>query len=227
MSNATRDEAEDETENSATDGQPAVRRTTLESICAKRAGIAPDVLESVLTLAVQIAREGREGQKIGTIFTVGGAEAVLAHSRPLILDPLRGHPDDVKVLGGADMRETVKELALLDGGFVVSNEGVVQSAARYFDASSEGIELPLGLGSRHMAAAAVTRHTPAVGVVVSESSVVRLFESGEIVSEIIPELWMLHRHGTELFRESDAAKQVREEKGGPALVLENRSPARS
>jgi hypothetical protein len=59
MSNATRDEAEDETEDPATDGQPAVRRTTLESICAKRAGIAPDVLESVLTLAVEIARGGR------------------------------------------------------------------------------------------------------------------------------------------------------------------------
>lgn len=224
MSNATRDELEDKTEGAAPDGQSAVRKTTLQNICAERPGIAPDVLESVLTLAVQIAREGREGQKIGTIFTVGDAEAVMAHSRPLILDPLRGHPDDVKALGEADMRETIKELALLDGGFVISNEGIVRSAARHFDASSEGIELPLGLGSRHMATAAVTRHTQAVGVVVSESSVVRLFESGKIVSEIIPELWMLHRHGTELFRESDAAKQVREEeKGDPALVLENRS----
>jgi DNA integrity scanning protein DisA with diadenylate cyclase activity len=184
--------------------------------------VAPDVLETVLTLAVQIAREGREGQKVGTIFTVGNAEAVLAHSRPLILDPLRGHADDDKHVGATDTRETIKELALLDGGFVVTNEGVVQSAARYFDASSEGIELPLGLGSRHMAAAAITKHTQAVGVVVSESSVVRLFESGKIVSEIIPELWMLHRHGTEPFRESDAAKQSQADEGGPALVLENR-----
>jgi hypothetical protein len=35
-------------------------------------------------------------------------------------------------------------------------------------------------------------------VVVSESSVVRIFDDGEIVSEIIPELWMFRRHGLNL-----------------------------
>ena len=32
-------------------------------------------------------------------------------------------------------------------------------------------------------------------VVVSESSVVRIFDRGEIVTEILPELWLLNRHG--------------------------------
>ena len=41
-----------------------------------------------------------------------------------------------------------------------------------------------------MAAAAVTKHTRAVAVVVSESSVVRVFDDGEVIAEIIPELWM-------------------------------------
>ena len=201
-----------------------VRETTLDEICDERKNLAPGALKAVLALAVKIAREGREGRKVGTIFAVGDAEAVMAHSRPLILDPLAGHPTDARRIGVSDVRETLKELAVLDGGFVVSREGVVESAARYFDASSEGIELPLGLGSRHMAGASITKQTDAVAVVVSESSVVRLFENGRIVSEIIPELWMLRRHGTELFRESEAARRAADEEGGgaPAVVLESK-----
>ena len=56
--------------------------------CPERRGINVEILESVLYLAVEIAREGREGRKIGTLLTVGDADSVLAHSRPLILDPL-------------------------------------------------------------------------------------------------------------------------------------------
>ena len=117
--------------------------------------------------------------------------AVLRRSKELILDPLHGHPAERKRLTSPDMRETIKELAQLDGAFVVSEDGVVLSACRYLDTSSRGITLPLGLGSRHMAAASITRQTGAMAVVVSESSVVRVFDTGEIVSEIIPEFWMM------------------------------------
>lgn len=202
------------------DRRPQIERSTLEDICADREDVAPGTLEVVLGLALELAREGREGRKVGTIFTIGDTESVLKRSRPLILDPLKGHPAERKRLDDPNMRETVKELAILDGGFIITNESVAVSAARYFDAASEGIDLPLGLGSRHMAGASITLHTRAVGVVVSESSVVRLFENGKIVSEIIPELWMLRRHGTDLFRESAAAQGV-SEGNGPAIVLEN------
>ena len=152
------------------------------------------VLEQTITLAVEIAREGREGRKIGTLFVVGDSEAVLRSSRPLILDPLAGHPDEKKRIKDPGVRETLKELAQLDGAFVVSNEGVVLSAARYIDMVSEDLEVPLGLGSRHMAAASVSWHTGAV----SESSMVRMFDDGELVSEIVPELWMLRRYSSQL-----------------------------
>ena len=69
------------------------------------------------------------------------------------------------------------------------------SAYRYINASSRGIRLPLGLGSRHVAAASMTKQTNSIAVVVSESSVVRIFDRGEIVIEILPELWLLNRHG--------------------------------
>lgn len=163
-------------------------------ICSEKRGINPETLKEVIILAVEIAREGREGRRIGTMFVVADTENVMRHSRSLILDPLVGHPPEVKRISDPDMRETIKELAQLDGAFLVSDDGTVVSACRYLDSFSEGIDLPLGLGSRHMAAASITKLTNSVAVVVSESSVVRIVEDGGIVSEIIPELWMFKRY---------------------------------
>lgn len=170
----------------------------LQDICTEKRGVNLETLKSVIWLAVEIAREGREGRKVGTMFVLADADAVMAHSKCLILDPLWHHPPEAKQIDQPNVRETVKELAQLDGAFVVDDDGVVLSAARYIDASSAGIDLPLGLGSRHMAAASITRDTKAVAVVVSESSIVRVFDDGEIVAEILPELWLMYRHGLHL-----------------------------
>src|SRR3712207_4805404 len=145
-------------------------------ICSARRQVDTRVLKQTVALAVEIAREGREGRKIGTLFVVGDSEVVLKHSRPMILDPLYGHPDESKRIDDPDVRETLKELAQLDGAFVVSEEGVVLSAARYIDAVSDNLNVPLGLGSRHMAAASVSHRTNSVAVVVSQSSMVRVFD---------------------------------------------------
>jgi diadenylate cyclase len=170
----------------------------IKELCSEKRGVNTRVLEQTIALAVEIAREGREGRKIGTLFIVGDSDAVLRSSRPLILDPLAGHPDERKGIDDPDVRETLKELALLDGAFVVSNEGVVLSGARYIDVPADNLDVPLGLGSRHMAAASVSWHTNAVAVAVSESSMVRMFDDGELVSEIVPEIWMLNRYSSQL-----------------------------
>ena len=167
----------------------------IAEICSEERGINNNTLRKVVELAVEIAREGREGRKIGTLFTVGDHEEVLVRSRPLILDPLAGHPNDDKHVKDPDMRETLKELAQLDGAFVVSDGGVVVSAARYLDAASGNLDIPLGLGSRHMAAASISRNTGTVAVAVSESSTVRVFDEGGVVAEVVPEVWMLRGYG--------------------------------
>ena len=170
----------------------------LDEVCSERRGVNNRTLKRVVNLAVEIAREGREGRKIGTLFVVGDSEAVLKHSRPMILDPLYGHPHESKRIEDPNLHEVLKELAQLDGAFVVSDEGVVLSAARYIDAVSNHLELPLGLGSRHVAAASVSSRTDAVAVAVSESSTVRMFDDGELVAEIVPELWLLGGYGSYL-----------------------------
>src|ERR1700683_3410770 len=101
-----------------------------ESILCQVTEYDPDVLESLIGLAVEIAREGREGRRVGTLFMLGDENAVLARSRPLILDPLLGHPEASRHLTNLNLRGTIKELAQLDGGFVVSGEGIVLSACR-------------------------------------------------------------------------------------------------
>src|SRR5579864_7370472 len=163
-----------------------------ESILCQITEYNPDVLESLIELAVEIAREGREGKRVGTLFMLGDENAVLAKSRSLILDPLLGHPESARHITNLNLRGTIKELAQLDGGFVVSHAGVVLSGCRYLDAISAEVEVPLGLGSRHIAAANMSAVTNAVGIVVSESSVVRLFCHGQLVGEIIPEVWMMN-----------------------------------
>jgi diadenylate cyclase len=168
-----------------------------ESILCQVTEYDPEVLDSLIELAVEIAREGREGRRIGTLFTLGDEEAVLARSRSLILDPLVGHPELSRHVSDLNLRGTIKELAQLDGGFVVSRSGIFISACRYLDAVVSSADVPLGLGSRHIAAANMSAVTNAVGIVVSESSVVRLFCHGKLVGEIIPELWMID-HATHL-----------------------------
>ena len=175
-----------------------LRKNLFKEICSERRGINTRVLEQAVTLAVEIAREGREGRKIGTLFVIGDADEVLKSSRPLILDPLAGHPDEAKRIDDPNLRETLKELAQLDGAFVVSEDGIVVSAARYIDTVSDSLNVPLGLGSRHVAAASVSHRTSAVAVTVSESSMVRVFDDGELISEIAPELWMLGRYSSYL-----------------------------
>src|SRR5215218_6580559 len=174
------------------------RTQIFEEICSEKRQVNAKVLKQTISLAVEIAREGREGRKIGPLFVVGVSGEVMRRSKPMILDPLQGHADEDKQIEDPDTRETIKELAQLDGAFLVSNSGVVLSAARYIDAASDSLNLPLGLGSRHMAGASISQNTNAVAVVVSESSMVRMFDDGELVSEIVPELWMIDGYTTRM-----------------------------
>jgi diadenylate cyclase len=163
-------------------------------ICTKLRHCREDILEPLLELAIEIAREGREGRRIGTLFTLGDAKAVMAWSRPLILNPLEGHPASSRRITSNELWGTVKELAQLDGAFVVSDDGFFLAAGRYLDSNASDVAVPFGLGSRHIAAASITSVTNAAAIVVSESSIVRVFEHGDLIAEIIPELWLFSRH---------------------------------
>ena len=142
-------------------------------------------LKTVVDLALEIGREGREGKSVGTLFVVGDTKNVLANSKPAGFDPVRGYKCRERDLFDPRVREGIKEIAQLDGAFVVALDGVVAAACRLLDASTAMITLSKGLGSRHWAAAAVSRSTNAVAIAVSQSSgTVRIFVNGEVVLRI-------------------------------------------
>ncbi len=146
-----------------------------------------DTLKTVVDMAVEIGREGREGKPVGTLFVVGDSRKVLSSSHPVGFDPVKGYSRKERNLDDPRVREGIKEIAQLDGAIVVSAEGIVEASARYIDAPADNIALPKGLGARHWAAAAISRKTNAVAVAVSESNgTVRIFQNGEVTLRIEP-----------------------------------------
>lgn len=138
-----------------------------------------DVLHEVLSIALEIGREGREGRQIGTAFIIGCEEEVLKRSHQAVINPYHGQPDDVRNVLDHSNRESIKEISQLDGIFIITSEGRIVAAGRYVDTNSRPIQIESGLGGRHRAAAAVTQDLPVVGITVSESGgIVRIFRDG-------------------------------------------------
>ncbi len=144
-------------------------------------------LRLVVDLATEIGREGRESKPVGALFVVGETKKVLALCRPINFNPFRGYSTAERDLRDRRVREQIKDLAQLDGAILVGRDGIAVAGCMYIDVPAEGITLSKGLGSRHWTAAAVSRKTQAVAVVVSQSSgTVRIFQDGQVMLHIEP-----------------------------------------
>ncbi len=149
-------------------------------------GTLPEVVERVVDIASELGSEGREGRSVGAMFIVGDVEHVMPLTRQLVLNPFKGYPPQERNILDSSLEETVKELATLDGAFVVRGDGVIETCGTYIRApSEEDYQLPAGLGARHHAAATITATTAALAVTVSESTgSVTIFRGGRIITEI-------------------------------------------
>jgi hypothetical protein len=147
--------------------------------------VAPEVFERVLTLATQLAVEGREGRPLGALFILGDSGSVLSQSRSLVLNPFQGHPESGRNILDPAVEETIKEFSALDGAFVVRGDGVVLTAGTHLVPAGGYVRLPGGLGTRHAAAAGITASTAAVSVCVSQSTgTVSVFKNGQMIADI-------------------------------------------
>lgn len=152
-------------------------------------GISAEVLDALIGLAVTIGIEGWEGRPVGALFVVGDSAKVMEHSRPLSLNPFQGYSEDERNLMNPEVRRALRAFTVLDGAFVLRDDGVVLAAGRYLSFEEKDLRVPLGLGARHMAAAGITRETAAVAVVVSQTSgTVRVFRHGRAVLELSPRI---------------------------------------
>ncbi len=142
-------------------------------------------LKLVVDLALEIGRDGREGKSVGTIFVIGDTKNVCLRSKAAGFDPMKGYKCKERTLFDPRVREGIKEIAQLDGAFVISLDGTVMKSCRLLDTSTAMISLSKGLGARHWAAAAISRTTNAVAIAVSQSSgTVRIYINGETVLRI-------------------------------------------
>ncbi|MGP8329108.1 MAG: DNA integrity scanning protein DisA nucleotide-binding domain protein [Methanosarcinaceae archaeon] len=146
--------------------------------CEER--LSPDVIRAVLTIAFDVATTGREGKQVGTAFIVSDVDEVMKRSHQMILNPYAGHTKGERDILNKQNWESVKEFAQLDGVFIISKEGIIESAGRYLDVDAKDIVIDKGLGGRHVSAAAITRDTVAIAVTVSESGgIIRIYMDGK------------------------------------------------
>ena len=136
-----------------------------------------ELMELVIQLAFQIAREGREGTPMGALLVVGDTDAVMRHSRPRIINPFQGHPEKGREIWTMSNWNTIKAYAQMDGATLIDDKGVARAAGRYMSYTWD-VYLAGGLGGRHIAAASITKMTTAIAVVISSTSVVRVFKDG-------------------------------------------------
>ena len=145
--------------------------------------IPPELLEVVLDIAFEVAREGREGSHVGALFVLGDSERVMEHSRPRIINPFHGHARQQRLVYPPENRQTLKQFAQLDGATLIDESGVVVAAGRYIQINWD-VYLQGGLGGRHLAGASISKDTRAVAVVVSSSNVIRVFKGGREIYRV-------------------------------------------
>lgn len=143
--------------------------------------VQPEVFNAVLNIACELAAQGRETRKVGTIFVLGDDEKVMQLSRQMIINPFKGYSEGERNILNPELEETIKELSAIDGAFVIKADGAIITAGRHLSAALESKDFPSGLGSRHIAAAGITSVTRAVAMVISQSSGnVSVFKNGKL-----------------------------------------------
>lgn len=159
-----------------------------QSVLTRETGLVPDdvkveVVERIFAVATELAVEGREGKPVGTLFVLGDTERVETMVKPLIMNPFYGYKEEDRNVLNPFMDETLKELASIDGAFIIRGDGVVESAGTLLHVPSEfHQELPGGYGARHSAAAAISRAADCLTITVSSSNgQVTLFRRGAML----------------------------------------------
>lgn len=164
-----------------------LEQLTLQDLRRLNTNIPLDTLRLVINLATEIGREGREGKPVGTILVVGDVRRVQSMSSQLNFNPFKGYSKEERDLKDRKVRESVKEFAQLDGAILIDPDGVAVSACVSLNAERQGMATSKGFGTRHLAAAAISRKTHAVAVCVSQTTgATRVFHNGEVVMHIEP-----------------------------------------
>ena len=101
------------------------------------------IIDLVIELAVEIGREGRVGHPVGTMFVVGDAPTVCRFSSGCDVDPFFGYGPNDRDLFDPRVREDVKEIARLDGAFIIDNRGLIERSRQLIEFSHEELMITI------------------------------------------------------------------------------------
>jgi len=128
-----------------------------------------EVFDSVFHLCVEISRDGHEAHRIGTSFVIGDTDSVMAHSRACTINSFAGQERERRLITNPDNAEIIKGLAMMDGAFVIREDGFIEASGRHFIIDNLKLKIPEGYGTRHSSVAGISQMTDAIGFVVSQS----------------------------------------------------------
>jgi DNA integrity scanning protein DisA with diadenylate cyclase activity len=144
---------------------------------AEEADVDIDVVTSVLSIARSVADRGREGHSIGALLAIGSLPQMRRHSKPLVLNPFKGHSTERRSVLREENHETILEFAWLDGAIFLNRSGVASDAGRYVQVTSD-VPIHSGEGGRHLAAKALSLQAGALAVCASSSGRVTVYWRG-------------------------------------------------
>src|SRR5260370_23454291 len=128
-------------------------RLTSRDLQRLKTQVPLETLRTVVDLATEIGREVREGKPVGTLVVVGNHRKVLKMSHEQVHDPFRGYAAKERQIRDPRVRESVKEISQLDGAFIISADGIVQSAGPPLRRPAPRIPPPNAPGARRFAPA--------------------------------------------------------------------------
>jgi len=141
-----------------------------------------------LEVACRIGQVSNRGKPIGALFVLGDSERVLEGAKQLIPNPFHGHEATDRMLNNRKVQDALVELAKIDGAIVCRGDGFVRTAGAFLSVTEEReVDVPPGLGTRHVTGAAISARTDATAVVVSSTDGnVRVFAGGKLVLQLDP-----------------------------------------
>lgn len=170
-----------------TDVEADAAEVALHEMIELADGVRPRVLQAALEVASRIGLVTGRGRELGALLVLGDSDRVLEGSNRLIPNPFHGYADEERMLTEPRIQDTLVELAKVDGAFVVRGDGLIRAAGVFLAVSECAVEIPEGLGARHVTAAAISKRTDAMVVAVSATDGnVRVFADGRMVLQVDP-----------------------------------------
>ncbi len=170
-----------------TDVEAGAEDIALHEMVKLTDGIRPPVLQAALEVAFRIGQVSSRGKPIGALLVLGDSDRVLEGAKQLIPNPFHGHEGADRMLTNPKVQDALIELAKIDGAVVFRGDGFIRTAGVFLAVSESEVEVPAGLGTRHVTGAAISARTDATAVVVSSTDGnLRAFSGGELVLQLDP-----------------------------------------